>query len=225
MRKYRLNVFAIAVISLLFGCSSEDIDVTTQTSITYTLTMSPDLLKFVTPQVSYVDENGNLITITGVEELDGKVIENHAEISASSGGSEVYASGWTQQVVTGTGYKCWVFQMKFNRLNFHSYMGVRYIRNDFTEDNDGKDYDFHHSLNTSIIALKSTITEKKSMSTISQSSDVKTYSDSHISITLMDYHRGDDLEKYLDNLTHNPDKAGYFVDNDGNVTRRDEFDL
>lgn len=61
--------------------------------------------------MSCVDENGNLITITGIEELDVKVIENKAEISASSGGSEAYVSGWTQQVVRGTGYKCWVFQM------------------------------------------------------------------------------------------------------------------
>ena len=225
MKKYLSVALAITISSLLFGCSSEDVDVTTQSSITYTLTISPDLLKFVTPQVSYVDENGNLITLTGVEELDGKVIENKAEISASSGGSEVYASGWTKQVVTGTGYKCWVFQMKFNRLNFHSFMGVRYIRNDFTEDTEGKEYDFHHSINTSIVALKSTITEKKSLSTISQSADVNAYSDSHISITLMDYQKGDDLEKYLDNLTHNPDKAGYFVDNNGDVVRMDDFNL
>jgi hypothetical protein len=225
MRKCLLSTLTLIVSGLVTGCSSEDIDVTTQSSINYTLTMSPDLLKFVTPQVVYVDENGNIVTLTGIEELDGKVIENKAEISASSGGSEVYASGWTQQVITGTGYKGWTFQMKFNRLDFHSFMGVRYIRNDFTEDIDGKNYDFHHSINTSIIALKSTITEKKSMSTISQSSDVKAYSDSHVSITLMDYHQGDDLEKYLDNLTQNPDKAGYYVDGDGNVTRRDEFDL
>ena len=225
MRKYILIVFTIAIGSLLFGCTSEDVDVTTQSSITYSLTISPDLLKFVTPQVSYIDENGNLITITGVEELDAKVIENKSEISASGSGSEVYASGWTQQVITGTGYKCWVFQVKFNRLNFHSFMGVRYIRNDFVEDTDGKDYDFHHSINTSIIALKSTITEKQSASTISLSSDVRAYSDSHISVTPMYYHRGDNLEMFLDNLTKNPDKAEYFVDGNGDVVRKDDFSL
>ena len=55
---------------------NDDDKLETETSISYTLTISPDLLKFVTPQVSYIDENGVLVTITGVEELDGKVIEN-----------------------------------------------------------------------------------------------------------------------------------------------------
>jgi len=208
----------------MVGCG-EDIDVTTESSINFTLTMSPDLLKFVTPQVSYVDENGNIVTITGVEDLDGKVIENQAEISHKSGGTEVYASGWTKQVVTGTGYKCWTFQMKFNRLNFHSYMGVKYLRNDFVEDTSGKEYDFHHSINTSIIALKSTITEKNSLFGSSQSADSKAYSDSHVSITIGNYKKGDDLEQYLRELSANPDKAGYYVDDNGDVTRRDDFNL
>lgn len=218
------TAFVLVVSSVLVGCN-EDVDVETESSINYTFTMSPDLLKFVTPQVSYIDENGNLVTLTGVEELDGKVIENQAEISAKSGGSEVYASGWTQQVVTGTEYKCWTFQVKFKRLDFHSYMGVKYIRNDFVEDTGGKVYDFHHSINTSIIALKTTITEKNGLFNNSQSIDTKAYSDSHLSITLKDFKKGDDVENYLDNLSKNPDKAGYYVDDDGNVTRKDEFDL
>lgn len=215
---------ALFVSSVLVGCG-EDVDVKTESSITYTLTMSPDLLKFVTPQVSYVDENGNLITLTGVEELDGKVIENQAEISQKSGGTEVYASGWTKIVVTGTGYKCWTFQMKFNRLNFHSYMGIKYLRNDFVEDTNGKVYDFHHSINTSITALKTTITEKHSLFGSTQSVDSKAYSDAHLSISLKEYRMGDDVEEYLKNLVANPDKAGYYVDDNGDVVRKDDFSL
>ena len=218
------TALVLAASSILVGCS-EDVDVETESSINYTLTISPDLLKFVTPQVSYIDENGNLVTLTGVEELDGKVIENQAEISHKSGGTEIYASGWTQQVVTGTGYKCWTLQVKFKRLNFHSYMGVKYLRNDFVEDTDGKAYDFHHSINTSIMAIKTTITEKSSLFNQSQSADTKVYSDSHLSITLMNYKKGDDVENYLDDLSKNPDKAGYYVDDNGDVTRRDEFDI
>lgn len=222
----RINTIGITlfICSILVGCG-EDVDVKTESSITYTLTMSPDLLKFVTPQVSYVDENGNLITLTGVEELDGKVIENRAEISHKSGGTEVYASGWTQQVVTGTGYKCWTFQMKFNRLNFHSFMGVKYLRNDFVEDTDGKTYDFHHNINTSIIALKSTITEKHTLFGTSQSADSKAYSDSHLSTGLKEYRKGDDVEEYLKNLVVNPDKVGYYVNDNGDVVRKDDFSL
>ena len=221
-RIYTIGI-AFFVSSVLVGCG-EDVDVTTQSSISYTLTMSPDLLKFVTPQVCYVDENGNIITLTGVEELDGKVIENQAEISHKSGDTEVYASVWTQQVVTGTGYKCWTFQMKFNRLNFHSYMGVKYLRNDFIEDTDGKTYDFHHNINSSIIALKWTNTEKNSLFGSSQSIDTKAYSDSHLSITLKEY-EGEDVEEFLKNLADNPDKAGYFVDENGDVVRKDDFPM
>lgn len=191
-------------------CKDDDNDVTTESSINYTLTISPDLLKFVTPQLSYVDENGNLIKVTGVEELDELVLENSAEISKNGS----YAGAWSKTVVSGTGYKCWTVKMKFNRLNFHSYMGVRYLRNEFVESAEGKGYDFHHSINTSI----SSVTEGKDIG-------LKAYQDTYVSLTLMDFHRGDDLDNYLNNLTQNPDKAGYYVDGDGNVSRKDEFDL
>ena len=116
-----LSFIVIGFLGTTICSCSEDVDVETETSISYTITMSPDLLKFVTPQVSYIDENGVLVTITGIEELDGKVIENSAEVS--SGGS--HASAWTSQVITGTGYKCWTVNMKFKRLGFHSRMSVR----------------------------------------------------------------------------------------------------
>ena len=199
---------------ILTGCKDDDETITnsekrTETSINYTLTMSPDLLKFVTPQVKYVDENGNIVILTGVEDLDGKVIVNKAEVKDG----ESYASGWTLQVVNGTGYKCWTFQMKFNRLNFHSYFGVKYIRNDFIEDTTGKIYDFHHNVNTSINHIKMI------------GASVNAYSTSHVSVTHGNYKIGDDIEIYLDNLYKSPDRVGYFIDDDGNVTQKDEFEL
>lgn len=224
IKKIQTIGFVLILSSVLVGCG-EDVSVETESSINYTLTMSPDLLKFVTPQVNYVDENGNLITLTGVEELDGKVIENKAEISHESEGAKVSASGWSKVVVSGTGYKCWTFQMKFNRLNFHSYMGVKYLRNDFVEDTSGNTYDFHHSINTSITALKSTITEKNSLFGSSQSVDSKAYQDTHLSISLKEYRKGDDVEEYLKELVSCPDKAGYYVDDNGDVVRKDDFSM
>lgn len=209
-------LFAFACI-LLSGCSKDDEEIVTETSINYTLTISPDLLKFVTPQVKYVDENGVLVTITGVEELDGLAIENKAEIDANG----VHASGWTNQIITGTGYKCWTINMKFRRLNFHSRMCVNYILNELPEDTDGKSYDFHHSVNTSVIAITSIKSE--SLSSISQSS--KVYADSHISITKNEYHQGDDLKDYLEILSKNPDKVGYYIDGEGEVSPNDNFTL
>ena len=207
------------ILSCVIASCSEDVDVETETSISYTLTISPDLLKFVTPQVSYIDEKGVLVTITGVQDLDGMVIENSAQVS--SGGS--YASSWTSTVITGTGYKCWTMKMKFKHLGFHSHMAVKYLRNDFVEDTSGKVYDFHHDINTSVNATKITKTSKGWLG--SESVDVSSYADSHVSITVGDYHYGDDTEAYLVELMNNPDKAGYYVDENGNVTRKDEFDL
>lgn len=218
MRKFSYHGFLLMVmVSCMLSSCSEDVDVETETSISYTLTISPDLLKFVTPQVSYIDENGVLVTITGVEDLDGKVIENSAEVSSSGS----YAGSWTSTVITGTGYKCWTIKMKFKHLGFHSHMSVKYLRNDFIEDTSGKIYDFHHNINTSVNATKITKTTKGWFG--GETVDVSSYADSHVSITVGDYHYGDNIETYLTNLMDNPDKVGYYVDDNGDVTRKDEF--
>lgn len=222
--KYLCFAFCAIICSGLLSSCSEDVEVVADTNINYTLVVSPDLLKFVTPQVSYVDENGVLVTITGVEELDRKVIESRAESSQNNGGTEVYASVWTQQVVTGTGYKCWTVTMKFRHLNFHSRMQVKYLINDLVENTSGRVYDFHHSVNTSISLTKSTITKKKGIVS-SESTDVKAYGDSHVSITVGDYHAGDDVNIYLDNLKTTPDKVGYYINSNGDVIRDDVFDM
>lgn len=203
IRRYLWVVVVCMSYTLFAGCSRNE-NVETQTSISYTLTISPDLLKFVTPQVSYVDEDGILVTISGVEELDGKVIENSAEVS--SDGS--YAGSWTSVVITGTGYKCWTLKMKFNRLNFHSFMAVRYLRNDFIEDTSGKIYDFHHNINTSVIHNSSTVQ----------------YQNSHVSVPVGYYHYGENIETYMKNLYNSPDIVGYFIDGEGNITSKDDLE-
>lgn len=214
MKKLNLYIFLLTTCcGVLTGCGSDDdintdTEEKTETTINYTITISPDLLKFVTPQVSYVDENGVLVTLTGIEELDGKVIETKAETTNADGTT---SGVWGQVVVSGTGYKCWTVQMKFSRLNFHSYMVVKYLRNDFTEDTSGKAYDFHHGVNTGIALIK-----KSGYSTSS-------YVDNHMSITVGNYKKGDDVENYLDKLEKNPDKVGYYIDGNGNATRKDEF--
>ena len=208
--KYYLGISLIVIIGfVVVGCSNDDDKFETETSISYTLTISPDLLKFVTPQVFYTDENGVLVTISGVEDLDGKVIENSAEVEKDGS----YAHAWSSTVISGTGYKCWTLKMKFKRLNFHSYMGVRYVRNEFVEDTTGKVYDFHHNINISVSAVR-----------ISCSS-VNAYQYSHVSVSVGNYHYGDNIESYLADLMNNPDRVGYYVDHNGNVTRKDEFKL
>lgn len=222
MIKYRY-IYKLLIIFgsfLLSSCIPEEEETVTETSINYTLTISPDLLKFVTPQVKYVDENGVLVTITGVEELDGLAIENKAEIDSNG----THASGWTQQIITGTGYKCWTIKMKFRHLNFHSRMCVNYIPNGIVEDVEDTDdqvYNFHHSVNTSVVAITSFTSNKQS----SISQNTKVYSDSHISLTLNEFHQGDDLNSYIGVLSKTPDKVGYYINADGDVSPKDDFDL
>lgn len=217
MTNYKIlfSVLTFLLCIVTSSCSEEE-DVT-QTSIQYTLTISPDLLKFVTPQVNYVDENGVLVTISGVEELDGLVLENKAEISSNGG----YASGWTQQIITGTGYKCWTINMKFKHENFHTRMWVNYLPKEITEDIENKSYNIHHSINTSIVSLR-TISSKSPWE-FSQSSNA--YVDSYVSIGNLDYHPGDNLKMYLDNLYQNPDKVGYYIKAGNDVVREDDFDI
>lgn len=213
------NIVIICV--CIFGCTmssceKEKVEFDTQTSISYTLTMSPDLLKFVTPQVTYVDEKGVLVTVTGVEELDNLVLENKAEIS----GDGYFSSAWTKQTVTGTGYKAWTINMKFRHLDFHSYMGVKYLKNELAEEPEGNNYNFHHSINTSVTAVKYEKTSKGNSITQNQSA----YVDSRVTVSL-NYNPGDNVESYIDNLVNSPDKAGYYVDPNGDVIRRDDFNL
>ncbi len=217
MRRFFLSSLIPFIGILLLGCS-EETDIETETSINYTLTLSPDLLKFVIPQVQYIDENGVLVTITGVEELDGLVIENGAE----AGGAKV----WSKQIISGTGYKCWTINMKFNHLNFHSYMGVKYIRNDLVDNIDENVYDFHHSINTSITSATQKILRQTSLfTTTDYPGGLKVYADTHMSITLNGYYTGENLKLYLDSLTVNPDKAGYYINDEGGVSRNDDFEM
>lgn len=216
----------LSFFGLLFCCfnsscnDKEDIiipenDEAVESVVTYTITASPDLLKVASPQVSYVDENGNLVTLTGVEDLDGKVVESKAEENGV----------WISQVITGTGYKCWTLQLKFNRLDFHSYLKVKYLRNDFAEDTRDKVYDFHHDINSSIlVVVPSPITYDKKTSTLHAPSPKTTY-DAYTSITIGNYNAGDDIETYLENLSANPDKVGFYVDENGDVTRENDFEL
>lgn len=89
-------------------------------------------------------------------------------------------------------------------------MGVKYIWNDFEEDTEGKSY----SINTRI----SFVTEGKDIGT-------KAYQDTYVSQTLMEFHRGDNIEKFINNLAQNPDKAGFYNYGEGNVTRSNKFNM
>ena len=222
------SVVILGIVSLfsiiLVGCEKEDVQekVNESTSISYLLTMSPDLLKFVSPEVTYVDAEGNVHKISGVKELDSLV---HVGFAYTPG-----IGVWTIQTIKGTNYKCWNLNMTFNNRPFHSYMGVKYKKLDFVEDTTGVVYDFHHSIFTTTIYVNSklTVTTKSSFwkqpeTTIGFGSGALV--ENHIQFTKNCYYKGGEVESYIKNLVNEPDKVGFYIDDNGKFTERDDFPL
>lgn len=222
------NIFFLVSIaifgSMLVGCEKENVKehVNESTSISYLLTMSPDLLKFVSPEVTYVDADGNVHKISGVKELDSLI---HVGFAYTPG-----IGVWTLQTIKGTNYKCWNLNMSFNKKPFHSYMGVKYKKLDFVEDTTGVVYDFHHSIFTTTIYVNSkfTITTtssfwKKPETTFGYGSGALV--ENHITFTKNCYYKGGEVEKYIDDLVNTPDKVGFYIDENGKFTERDDFPL
>lgn len=224
LRSIVILLFAGIFGSIFVGCEKEDVQerVNESTSISYLLTMSPDLLKFVSPEVTYVDAEGIVHKISGVKELDSLI---HVGFAYTPG-----IGVWTLQTIKGTNYKCWNLNMTFNKRPFHSYMGVKYKKLDFVEDTTGVVYDFHHSIFTTTIYVNSTlkITTKSGLwkspeTTIGFGSGALV--ENHISFTKNSYFKGGEVEKYVNDLVNMPDKVGFYIDDKGKFTERDDFPL
>lgn len=220
-----LLVFAVILGSSLTSCEDENTDTYTNecTSISYLLTMSPDLLKFVSPEVTYVDAQGNVHKISGVKELDSLVNVGFT-----------YTPGigvWTIQTIKGTNYKCWNLNMNFKNRPFHSYMGVKYKRNDFVEDTTGVVYDFHHSIFTTTVHVASefSITTTYNYWTKNQKVNFEfgtgAVVENHIEFTKNCYYKGSEVENYINNLVNTPDKVGFYIDDKGKFTERNDFPM
>jgi len=186
------------------------------------LTMSPDLLKFVSPEVTYVDAEGNVHKISGVKELDSLI---HVGFAYTPG-----IGVWTLQTIKGTNYKCWNLNMSFNNRPFHSYMGVKYKKLDFVEDTTGVVYDFHHSIFSTTIYVNSEITITKKTSfwknpEVTYGFGSAALVENHISFTKNSYYKGGEVEEYINNLVNTPDKVGFYIDDKGNFKERDDFPL
>lgn len=224
IRSIVILVFAGIFGSTLVGCEKEDVQekVNESTSISYLLTMSPDLLKFVSPEVTYVDAEGNVHKISGVKELDSLI---HVGFAYTPG-----IGVWTLQTIKGTNYKCWNLNMTFNNRPFHSYLGVKYKKLDFVEDTTGGVYDFHHSIFTTTIYVNSklTITTKSSFWKNPETTlgfGAGALVENHIEFTKNSYYKGGEVEGYIDNLVNTPDKVGFYIDDKGKFTERDDFPL
>lgn len=206
------------------SCNKEEVQEypSESTSISYLLTMSPDLLKFVYPEVTYVDVQGVLHTVSGVEELDRLVQVNFA-----------YTPGigvWTVQTIKGTNYKCWNLNMNFKNRPFHSYVGVKYKKRELVENIPGTIYDFHHSIFTTTIHVASNfkITTKSGFwknpeTNIEFGSGA--FVQNQITITKNSEYTSEEVEQYVNDLVNTPDKAGFVITADGQFVENTDFSL
>lgn len=218
--------FLVLCAICLFGCtfmSCEDENIQTweATSISYMLTMSPDLLKFVYPEVTYVDSKGEIHTISGAKELDSLVNVTYT-----------YTPGngvWTIQTIEGTDYKAWTLNMSFKHP-FYSYFGVKYKRLDLVEDTTDKVYDFHHSIFTTTVYATSQLTTTTRVSWLGKVSYEYSFGsgalvENHISFTKNSTYTGQEAEQYINDLVNTPDKAGYYINEGGKFTKDNDFPL
>lgn len=224
MRITRIFVLISAVClicSILTSCKDEEEKTWDKTSISYMLTISPDLLKFVYPEVTYVDSKGEVHTISGVKELDSLVNATYTYVPGNG--------IWTIQTIEGTNYKAWTLNMSFESP-FYSYLGVKYKKLDFVENTTGKVYDFHHSIFTTTVYATSRITTTTKVNWLGKVSTEYDFGsgaivENHISFTKNSIYTGQDVDNYINDLINNPDKAGYYIDEGGKFTKSNDFPL
>lgn len=196
--KTYLFMYATCLISVIFsGCSGEILK--SRIGVSYMLTISPDLLKFVYPEVTYVDSFGEIHTISGVRELDSLVNVNYT-----------HGGVWTIQPIEGTNYKTWTINMYFDKSPFYSYFGVKYKKLDLDEDKTDKVFDFHHSIFSTAV-----------YTSLSKEFLVE----NNIVFTNKSLYAGQEAENYINDLINTPDKAGYYINEEGKFTKNDDFDF
>lgn len=207
--------------STFTSCKDEDVQTWENTSISYMLTMSPDLLKFVYPEVTYVDSKGEIHTISGVEELNNLVNVTYT-----------YTPGngvWTIQTIEGTDYKAWTLNMTFQHP-FYSYFGVKYKKLDLAEDPTNKKYDFHHSIFTTTVYASSKFITTTKVNWIGKLSTKYGFGsgalvENHITFSKNSIYSGEEVKDYINNLINTPDKAGYYISEGGKFTKNNDFEL
>ena len=192
-----ITIFIIGI--MVTGCSSEMIS-NPPVRINYVLTMSPDLLKFVCPEVTYVDTQGEIHTISGVQELDSMAYVNFGN------------SVWTIQPIEGTNYRAWSLCMTFKDSPFFSYISVKYKKLELVEDLTDMNYEFHHGIFSNAVYSSSKIGES-------------TFVENHLSYIKSITCSGQEVESYINNLINKPDKAGYYINEDRQFSEYKDFDL
>lgn len=178
-------------------------------NISYSLTISEDLLKFVSPEVTYNDTEGNKHTISGVEELDSLVNVNFVLINN--------LAVVTSQKIEGTGYKAWTLNMLFHDYPLDSFFEVKYRKLSLAEADTNMEYDFHHSIYSTIFDFRN---YKGQIEWFGKKTDVDTDINlgeisNFISFTKNSIVQGKDVESYLDSLVNTPDYRWFTIGDDG----------
>lgn len=169
----------------LSSCKDEE-----SVDITYGLSCSGDLLKFVSPVVTYVDENGTEQTYTISNEDWNKT------------GILTIGDDNTSMTVTDSTSYYWTKHIHFDYFGAKGSISVKYIPLSDTEDTTGKQYTFSH--NVFIVAT--------AKSDNSQSSSSTSF------LTVGFDFQGATVAKYIENLANTVDSKTCVVDRDGAIT-------
>lgn len=177
-------VFAIIALGLS-SCKDDE-----RVEMSYTVSCSADLLKFVSPVVTYTDGNGkeNTVTLTDADWNKGN------EVSMGNGNSST--------TITGMDSYTWTKRIEFDSFGVSGKITVKYVPLSNTEDTTGKKYLFKH--NIFIIA------NAQSDNVYHQSAEVTV----DLTGTKLD---GTMVSTYINNLVQTPDTKSCVVDSDGGI--------
>jgi len=178
-------VFTIIALGLS-SCSKDDESV----EMNYIVSCSADLLKFVSPVVTYTDGNGMEKTIT----LTDADWNKDNELSMGNGNSST--------TITGVDSYTWTKRVVFDSFGVSGKMTVKYVPLTNTEDTTGKKYLFKHNI---------------SISANAQSDNVQSqYVDISLDLagTQVD---GTMVSTYINKLVQTPDTKKCVVDGDGGI--------
>jgi len=183
-----LAVFAFS--SCCDNCDPDD-HKNESVEMTYILTCSEDLLKFVSPVVTYVDGDGTENTIT----LSDGDWDKSGDVSTGDENSSISVTGLKSHI--------WKKSVTFNSFDISGRISVKYAPLSGTEDTTDKQYKFFHDVSITATAKSDYI--RNNYSTIS------------LDLTGLTV-QGSAVATYIEQLTNKTDTKTCTVDGSGLIT-------
>lgn len=185
---FKQTIVLIFAVLGLSSCHDED-----KVEMSYTVFCSEDLLRFVSPVVTYV--NGD-----GIEESTTLTTSNWNKSGSVSTGDESSST-----TITGLKSYTWTQKVVFDSFGVSGKITVKYTPLSDYEDTTEKQYNFNHQV---FITAKA------------ENDDIQNqYTNISVDLTGTKID-GENVSTYISNLALSPDTKTCNVDGDGNITIR-----